>query len=247
MGATEGERKIALEGRMNLLLEEQRQLEKNLEILEKCAKELPELEQLSAAVEKQAGELAAEEKDLQERHEEFTAKKANFETLASDCQLAIKLQVELDEESKKELQEKEHRLTEGAKMATRMGFFKVEEKELFDEEIPDGFKCPITQEIMKDPVILETGQTYEREAIEKWLQEKRTDPATGQQLSSVMLIPNISLRKNIDEWRHKHELRNKPAEAAASSASVAGSPAGFFAVSAARIDGEKLTGVIPQR
>ena len=34
--------------------------------------------------------------------------------------------------------------------------------------IPANYLCPITVQIMFDPVIAEDGCTYEREAIEKW-------------------------------------------------------------------------------
>lgn len=34
---------------------------------------------------------------------------------------------------------------------------------------PIEFICPITGEMMDDPVITRTGQTYERKAIEDWL------------------------------------------------------------------------------
>ncbi len=36
-------------------------------------------------------------------------------------------------------------------------------------EIPEEYMCPITQELMLDPVFTYDGQTYEREAIENWL------------------------------------------------------------------------------
>ena len=35
-----------------------------------------------------------------------------------------------------------------------------------EDGIPDEFKCPITTEIMKDPVIAADGITYERKSIE---------------------------------------------------------------------------------
>ena len=37
-----------------------------------------------------------------------------------------------------------------------------------------AFKCPITMDIMEDPVILADGHTYEREAIEAWLKGHAT-------------------------------------------------------------------------
>jgi hypothetical protein len=43
--------------------------------------------------------------------------------------------------------------------------------------IPEVFVCPITMEVMRDPVIAADGHTYEREAIENWLRRgHRTSP-----------------------------------------------------------------------
>jgi hypothetical protein len=39
------------------------------------------------------------------------------------------------------------------------------------EPIYDAFVCPLTKQVMRDPVTLENGQTFEREAIEKWFKE----------------------------------------------------------------------------
>ena len=36
-----------------------------------------------------------------------------------------------------------------------------------DLEVPDFLTCPISDELMEDPVILESGFTYERSSIEK--------------------------------------------------------------------------------
>ena len=45
---------------------------------------------------------------------------------------------------------------------------------------PHQYLCPITHEIMTDPVNTEAGQTYERAAIESWFRENHsTDPMTG--------------------------------------------------------------------
>ncbi|MFS7934594.1 putative U box domain, armadillo-like helical, Zinc finger, RING/FYVE/PHD-type [Helianthus anomalus] len=67
--------------------------------------------------------------------------------------------------------------------------------------IPDDFRCPISLELMKDPVIVSTGQTYERSCIEKWLEAgHRTCPKTQQNLTSTALIPNYVLRSLIAQW-----------------------------------------------
>ncbi|OWM89301.1 hypothetical protein CDL15_Pgr024046 [Punica granatum] len=67
--------------------------------------------------------------------------------------------------------------------------------------IPDDFRCPITLELMKDPVIVSTGQTYDRSSIEKWLEAgHKTCPKTQQTLNNSVLTPNFVLRSLIDQW-----------------------------------------------
>ncbi|KAG6762150.1 hypothetical protein POTOM_032637 [Populus tomentosa] len=67
--------------------------------------------------------------------------------------------------------------------------------------IPDDFRCPISLELMKDPVIVSTGQTYERYCIEKWLEAGHdTCPKTLQKLTSAALTPNYVLRSLIAQW-----------------------------------------------
>ena len=71
--------------------------------------------------------------------------------------------------------------------------------------VPDGFRCPITQDVMVDPVMVaETGHTYERSAIARWLAEHTTDPKTNVELVSKTLIPNHGLRATIEEFLANH-------------------------------------------
>ena len=64
-------------------------------------------------------------------------------------------------------------------------------------EVPDDFICPITSEIMTDPVCTSDGFTYERAAITEWLRTKVTSPKTGARLESKALIPNLMARSMI--------------------------------------------------
>ena len=50
--------------------------------------------------------------------------------------------------------------------------------------MPDDYICPITPEIMTDPVSTSDGLTYERAAITEWLRTKDTSPKTGTTLES---------------------------------------------------------------
>lgn len=66
--------------------------------------------------------------------------------------------------------------------------------------VPNDFRCPISLELMKDPVIVATGQTYERASIERWLEGHRTCPKTRLVLAHTVLTPNYVLRSLIEQW-----------------------------------------------
>ncbi|GAB4841478.1 hypothetical protein Ancab_022194 [Ancistrocladus abbreviatus] len=66
---------------------------------------------------------------------------------------------------------------------------------------PEQFRCPLSKRIMRDPVIIATGQTYDRPFIQKWLNSgNRTCPKTQQVLSHTLLTPNYSIREMVSEW-----------------------------------------------
>ena len=69
--------------------------------------------------------------------------------------------------------------------------------------IPDDFICPITHEIMKDPVATSDGQVYEREAIEAWLVQHDTSPITNEKLVNKALIPIPFVKKKIQGFLEK--------------------------------------------
>merc|ERR1740130_870089 len=60
-------------------------------------------------------------------------------------------------------------------------------------------RCPVTLEVMRDPVIAGDGHSYERVSIERWLQTHRTSPMTGRVLLNRNLIPNHRLRNLIND------------------------------------------------
>ncbi|XP_038892848.1 U-box domain-containing protein 21-like [Benincasa hispida] len=67
--------------------------------------------------------------------------------------------------------------------------------------IPSHFRCPISLELMKDPVTLSTGITYDRASIETWMEGGNfTCPFTNQPLQSIDSIPNHNIRKMIQDW-----------------------------------------------
>ena len=71
---------------------------------------------------------------------------------------------------------------------------------------PDGFECPITQEVMVNPMVTADGHSYECAEITRWLTSNNTAPATGDVLATRELTPNVALRKAIAEWRGRQPL-----------------------------------------
>lgn len=69
-------------------------------------------------------------------------------------------------------------------------------------ETPDEFLCPITRELMKDPVIAADGYSYERKSMESWIRGKnKTSPMTNLPLQTTLLTPNRSLKMAITRWK----------------------------------------------
>ncbi|KAK6155935.1 hypothetical protein DH2020_010183 [Rehmannia glutinosa] len=66
---------------------------------------------------------------------------------------------------------------------------------------PKHFTCPILNEVMTDPCVAADGYTYDRVAIEAWLNEKDTSPVTELPLPHKFLTPNYTLLSAIMEWK----------------------------------------------
>ena len=82
---------------------------------------------------------------------------------------------------------------------------------------PDEFVCPITFEVMQDPVVASDGHTYERSAIEEVLalpEERRKSPLTREPLQAT-LFPNRALKNRIAAHEQEAEaLAEKAAQKA---------------------------------
>ncbi|KAI3844574.1 hypothetical protein MKW92_027531 [Papaver armeniacum] len=65
----------------------------------------------------------------------------------------------------------------------------------------EDFLCPISLEIMSDPVIISTGHTFDRVSIQKWFKSGNLIcPKTGEKLTSIEMVPNSALRKLIHQF-----------------------------------------------
>ncbi|KAI3733372.1 hypothetical protein L6452_12815 [Arctium lappa] len=66
---------------------------------------------------------------------------------------------------------------------------------------PEELRCPISLQLMYDPVIIASGQTYERICIEKWFSDgHNTCPKTQQQLAHLGLTPNYCVKGLVASW-----------------------------------------------
>ncbi|TYI24552.1 hypothetical protein ES332_A06G242100v1 [Gossypium tomentosum] len=79
-------------------------------------------------------------------------------------------------------------------------------------QLPDDFKCPISLEIMSDPVILSSGHTFDRVSIQRWLDSgHRTCPITKLPLPEhPYLIPNHALRSLISNYTLVSPSKSQP-------------------------------------
>jgi len=76
---------------------------------------------------------------------------------------------------------------------------RIENLQLLDSDsFPHDYLCPITQEVMVDPVIASDGHSYERKAIKKWFKHSLRSPKTGALLSHPGVTRNFTLRAAIN-------------------------------------------------
>jgi len=74
--------------------------------------------------------------------------------------------------------------------------------------VPEEFKCGITKEVMKDPVIVSPlGHSYEREVIKGWIKTHGSDPISRKAATLKDVIPNRALKGLIGRWRKEQRKR----------------------------------------
>lgn len=99
----------------------------------------------------------------------------------------------------KDYLDKDQFLDSEAKERKMQAFLEASNQEIV-YSIPDYLQCRITLDLMEDPVMTDSGQTYERQAIEFHLQKNgKADPFTRQPIKGP-LYPNISIRKAVQDF-----------------------------------------------
>ena len=67
----------------------------------------------------------------------------------------------------------------------------------------DKYLCPITRQIMVEPVVDALGNTYDKEAISEWLKTNDTSQKTKEQLPNKNLTPNNEKKAEITEYKEE--------------------------------------------
>ncbi|XWS42070.1 hypothetical protein CRYUN_Cryun17cG0137400 [Craigia yunnanensis] len=72
---------------------------------------------------------------------------------------------------------------------------------------PEEFNCPISSRLMYDPVVIASGQTFERFWIQKWFDDGNdTCPKTEMKLDDLSLTPNAVMKDLISKWCMEYRI-----------------------------------------
>ena len=165
-----------------------------------------------------------ERENTYQENRRLQIQKIEDEEQAARTARKVNIQNKIDEEERKrEAKEQEKRekvelrinlATEGARLEQERARLEEERKEFEAEKAMGGqhrrdfvregedieeYLCPITLEIMREPVVAADGRTYERVAITNWLLTHDVSPVTNLPMSSSNLIPNIQLKNLISK------------------------------------------------
>ena len=72
--------------------------------------------------------------------------------------------------------------------------------------IPSKFMCPITKNLMRDPVMAFDGYTYERSAIVEYLEKHNKSPMTQKSAHILHLFPNLQIKQEIETFREVNDI-----------------------------------------
>jgi len=75
-----------------------------------------------------------------------------------------------------------------------------------DDDIPNEFLCPITLEIMREPMVFPDGHTYEKEAIKMALEKTHRSPLTKVPMEFSEGVINYSLKSLIEAYVKDHNI-----------------------------------------
>ncbi|KAL8055206.1 hypothetical protein ABFX02_04G042500 [Erythranthe guttata] len=99
------------------------------------------------------------------------------------------------------------RISQILELISHIREFVEKNKSVNNVQIPSYFRCPLSLELMWDPVIVASGQTYERAHIQKWLDQGLVRcPKTNYELAHKNLIPNYTVKALIVNWCNENKV-----------------------------------------
>jgi hypothetical protein len=90
-------------------------------------------------------------------------------------------------------------------------------------DIPTKYVCPITRQLMADPVSAPDGHIYEKNAIEAWLSVNATSPMTRVPMTADQLNGVVYLRNEIVDWCTENKV-DPPVASPAAAGGAEGPP-----------------------
>ena len=75
--------------------------------------------------------------------------------------------------------------------------------------IPQHIVCPITHQIFCNPVTIDDGYTYEKQAIEEWLKNHNTSPMAKNIINTKIFTTNIIIKTLVEEYLLKNPDEKK--------------------------------------
>lgn len=69
-------------------------------------------------------------------------------------------------------------------------------------EPPDGLVCPITKQLLEDPVVVK-GHTFSRKEIEKWIKDRGNHPLTKEAVTVEDIHPNYAVKDMVDKYQNR--------------------------------------------
>ncbi|TYG52010.1 hypothetical protein ES288_D10G307800v1 [Gossypium darwinii] len=121
---------------------------------------------------------------------------------------SVGLKTVLDyEEEMSKLEDEVHKQAESEENDVRQVSGSVGKSTSASFNVPDEFRCPISLDLMKDPVIVASGHTYDRSSIAQWINTGHyTCPKSGQRLIHMALIPNYALKSLVHQWCQENNI-----------------------------------------
>lgn len=111
-------------------------------------------------------------------------------------------------------------LTEEDKLGKLQLLEKLMVKTLPDFVIPEYYKCPVSKNLIFEPVISKYGNTFDKEALEAYVRQYKQEPLEKKPMSVANIYPNFAMKDalehflNQNPWAFEHSANDqlKPSE-----------------------------------